>query len=260
MIDYIKSLIKKLIFKKKTLVDRDILRKLLDEYACYNSQVYFIQIGSHDGISGDPLHESIIKNKWKGVLVEPVDYLFNKLKKNYERVDGLIFENAAIDEKSGERIFYKIKMLKESEETNLPTWYNQLSSFHKNILLNRECHSIEEYRIENIRDLIVETMVETITFDELLDKNNVSKFDVLHIDTEGHDYVILKNVNFNRIRPDIVIFEYHHLNNDDYESSLELLADEGYILYRFLQNMICLKSGLVINNILTKQKILERIK
>ena len=54
-----------------------------------------MQIGSNDGRSGDPLYLFIRRDAWRGVLIEPVDYVFRQLKKNYRGlgINEIAFEN-----------------------------------------------------------------------------------------------------------------------------------------------------------------------
>src|SRR5574342_485666 len=57
-----------------------------------------VQIGSNDGITRDPLGRLLRKKKgWKAVLVEPVPYLFERLKKNYGGSNRFTFENVAVN-------------------------------------------------------------------------------------------------------------------------------------------------------------------
>lgn len=45
-------------------------------------RVFFVQIGSNDGITGDPIHNLIVENSnYSGILIEPVDFCFNRLQK-----------------------------------------------------------------------------------------------------------------------------------------------------------------------------------
>ena len=68
---------------------------------------FFVQIGACDGVFVDPIHRFIIKHRWRGVLVEPVPYLFNLLMQNYEGYN-LIFENVAISDKEEIKPLYYV--------------------------------------------------------------------------------------------------------------------------------------------------------
>jgi len=89
-LDHIKNRINELVFDY-----------IVDIYTNKQKGFFFVEIGAHDGISGDPIHRHIIKYKWKGILIEPVKYLFDKLVAYYKRQNNLIFENVAIGDKNG---------------------------------------------------------------------------------------------------------------------------------------------------------------
>ncbi|UAY52036.1 FkbM family methyltransferase [Ferruginibacter albus] len=202
---------------KKTLIE------ILDQYANRNKAVTFIEIGANDGVTNDPLTEYIKKNKlWKGVLVEPVPYLFEKLKKNYASCQNeLFFENSAISKFEGTQPFYR---LKESDNPALPVWYDQIGSFNKDVILS---HS----NIPGFNELLIEEQINTITFDSLLSKYQLKDINLVHIDTEGYDFEILKLINWSKIKVDIVIYEYVHLAIGDFRKSLKLLKKNGFELF-----------------------------
>ena len=69
--------------------------------------------------------------------------------------------------------------------------------------------------------------VETITYKKLLEKCGFQRVDYLKIDTEGHDYEILKTVDFNPpLRPRLIKIEHAHCSLDQI---LELLREHNYL-------------------------------
>jgi len=56
----------------------------------------------------------------------------------------------------------------------------------------------------------------------------VPKVDLLHVDTEGYDYEILKLYPFEIYKPQIVIFEHSHLSSDDHVAARGFLKKLGY--------------------------------
>jgi FkbM family methyltransferase len=53
--------------------------------------------------------------------------------------------------------------------------------------------------------------VETISINKLLEKYNCpSKFEYLSIDTEGDEYNIIKNLNFDRYKPRVITIEHNY--------------------------------------------------
>ena len=87
----VKVRIKKAIKKRRKKVVRNINRSkinkiIINRYKQVPNDFFFIQVGSSDGITNDPIHDYIVKYKWKGILVEPVEYLFNRLLRTYASV------------------------------------------------------------------------------------------------------------------------------------------------------------------------------
>ena len=73
--------------RKINTVD-NILANLSKAY----SKINFLQIGSNDGISGDPLNFFINNYNWKGILIEPIPFLYKQLQLNsLHKKDNLTF-------------------------------------------------------------------------------------------------------------------------------------------------------------------------
>ena len=134
------------------------------------------------------------------ILVEPVPYLFEQLKNNYKKFDNgnIIFINKAVSNFIGE-----IEMTIPSEENNfseLPFWASQLGSVNR------------DHALGHISDLIVQKIsVKTTTINEIVKEYNIKQIDLLHTDTEGHDYTILMHYDF-EIKPKRIMFEHKHID------------------------------------------------
>ena len=64
------------------------------------------------------------------------------------------------------------------------------------------------HAINHIPSLITESVcVTTTTIDEIIKDYNISKIDILHTDTEGHDYDILMSYSF-CVKPKQIMFEH----------------------------------------------------
>ncbi len=197
--------------------------KRIRKYVAKNPSLFFVQIGANDGMKFDPTYLYVHKYKWRGILVEPVSYVFDKLKENYKDSDGLIFENVAIGDKEGYKNFY---LLKKSDKENLPLWYDEIGSFDKRHILKHA------HRIQDIEKHMITEKVAVVTLQALLKKHKVTKIDILQIDTEGYDYHVLKQIPFDKIKPSIIIFEDRHLTEKQKYLCQKLLADNGYITVR----------------------------
>lgn len=122
----------------------DNIQLVFEQLSKSRDEVLFLQIGSNDGISGDPLYRFINDYNWKGILVEPVPFLFEKLERNYiDKKENLIFLNIAISaENEGQKDFFSID---EKYRGKLPDWYFQLGTFYKNVLYHHEIPDIDTY-------------------------------------------------------------------------------------------------------------------
>ncbi|MDQ0391877.1 FkbM family methyltransferase [Labrys monachus] len=194
----------------------EFIRKYLGD------QCILVQIGSNDGRQGDPLYKWIKRKKnWRGLLVEPVPYLFDRLKQNYRKKQGLLFFNAAISDESEHITLWSVDP-KAVNSLDLPYWFDQLASFDRNHITSHLGSKIEPY--------IIQISVPAVSLTEAIKLNMIEKIDLLHIDTEGYDYNILRQLDFSRFRPTIIMYEHKHLQKSNYISAQFLLRSEGYIL------------------------------
>jgi hypothetical protein len=72
----------KFLFSKHTDADKIsfIFRRLIKQSKNANRPFYFIQIGACDGKTGDPFFPLVTKFNLSGILIEPVPYLFERMK------------------------------------------------------------------------------------------------------------------------------------------------------------------------------------
>ena len=200
------------------------IEEIIDRYSKRNKQLFFMQIGSNDGKSGDPLHKFIRRDAWQGILVEPVDYLFDQLRENYRRIgnNGLIFENIAIADQVGYRDFFYFEDFTPDESN--PVTLNQQGSF-------------SETHINQVKTLFpkAKTAVRRVpcdTVQSVLSKHCLPRLDILHIDTEGYDFEIIKTINFEDTRPALILYEHIHLSKEDEINCQSLLKDRGYLIFK----------------------------
>jgi len=161
-----------------------------------------IQIGSHEGNTcNDPIY-NFVDCTTKLILVEPVPYLFSRLRKNYRdrfgECDNIVFINKAVSDFIGQ-----IEMTVPCENNDfsgLPFWASQLGSINP------------EHATGHIPHLQVEKIiVNTTTVNRIVSEYGIGEIELLHTDTEGHDYNILMGYDF-RIKPRRVMFEHKHID------------------------------------------------
>jgi FkbM family methyltransferase len=192
---------------------------VLSHFRTIHPKVLFLQIGSHDGVSGDPIFPLIEKHRLSGVLVEPQPGIFEQLKKNYSRFGraDFIFVNAALSDHDGTTTLYRIKPGAEG-----PQWLTQLASFDRSVV---EKHAAV---VPGLESQIERVEVPCMTFGTLIKEAGVGKVDILQVDAEGYDAQVLNLYDIPARRPAIVRFEHKHLPPTDYERALGVLIDSGY--------------------------------
>ncbi|HEY2648259.1 MAG TPA: FkbM family methyltransferase [Puia sp.] len=210
----------------KTLISKDTILNIpmdgIFEMTGESNIKTFVQIGSNDGKKNDPLHFYIVKNGWKGILVEPDPANFKKLTNNYSQINGLIFENLGIGPVQGEMPFYKLKNITEQE----PGWYDQVGSFDRDTFIKNI-----QYGKDLEKRITAETL-SVITFEDLLQKNNFRKVDLLHTDTEGFDYKILRSINFAEHDIRMVLFEAEWMAQFELRELIQYLRKYNYNIFR----------------------------
>jgi FkbM family methyltransferase len=181
-----------------------------------------IQIGANSG--NDYVFDFISKNYNEielAILVEPIPFIINELKNQYEIYNNIIIENIAISDESISdfTLYYE-------ENSNY-----EVSSFSKQHILDHGC---PEYKIKSV-------IVPSLTINQLLDKYNIIELDYLYIDTEGLDVHILSSIDYFKYKINNIIFEIAHTDGANRQGSnyLEItnyLKNLGYSL-TFIDNL-----------------------
>jgi FkbM family methyltransferase len=182
---------------------------------------FFIQIGANDGKQFDPIRTYIRYYQWKGILLEPVADYFAELQENYADCPNLKFVNAAIADHEGTATIYRVDPL----DASIPKWKQGIASLHKD----------HHHRSATPDEMMVADSVPCLPLMTFLDRQHVSSLDLLQIDAEGFDLAIVKSLDFNRIRPEILHFE-HRLTDrvhsqEEVSEVLGMLVEKGYTLF-----------------------------
>jgi len=195
------------------------LDMILSHCRASHPDVCFLQVGAHDGMSGDPIFSLIEKHKLHGILVEPQRDIFEQLRANYSRFDpdSFSFVNAALSDHDGTAVLYRIKAGAQG-----PEWLTQLASFDRSVVMKHAAI------VPGIKSMIEAEEVPCMTFATLFRQTGVQHVDMLQVDTEGYDAEILRLYDIPARQPAIVRFEHKHLRPADHEKALGTLIDCGY--------------------------------
>ncbi|NBP00764.1 MAG: FkbM family methyltransferase [Proteobacteria bacterium] len=198
-----------------------------------NSTWDVVQVGCHVGSSHADYIFKIINQDSRAIFIEPVDFLFNKLKENYNTKfpnNNFIFLNCAISNKEGSLKLYvpDIEIFSEISEKNyiekkLPRWADQLASVHKT-------HVKDHYLNLDVKEIEVPCR----TLMSIINEYNIDDLQILSIDTEGHDFEVLETLDLNVLKPKKIIFEHKHMEGTNkppaerYNKLMSLLLEHNY--------------------------------
>lgn len=203
-------------YRRKVLVSNpgwnwtDLLR-LAVAYKMRSAEDFtFVQVGAFDGVSNDPIHGIVREFGIRGLIVEPQEGAFEMLRKNYADQPRVLLVRAAVSAVEETRDFFTVK--------DSPL---QVASFDRSHL--RKSKVPEEK--------IVRTEIRCRTLEGLRREHGFRKFDLVQIDAEGHDYEIIKTIDFGTAKPSLIRFEHIHLSERDCTECIRMLAGLGY---RFL--------------------------
>lgn len=177
-------------------------------------------IGAYDGVENDPVSKFILPRACAGIFVEPQPGAFARLRNNFRSHGRFHLVNAAVDRSTGARELFYVP----AGSDGLPAWTEQLASFR------REHIEKHEEKVPGLAGHIESMTVQTISFQDLLDRFKVQAIDVLQIDAEGMDALLLSWFPFDRLKPAVVHYEIAHMSADDLHSTRSRLRAEGYRL------------------------------
>jgi FkbM family methyltransferase len=209
---------------------RPILEQTLEAFAAESPSAVFVQVGSNDAHDGDPLRRFIAEREWRGILTEPVPYVYERLRRRYGHHPRLVLENLAIADHDGSADFYH---LAQSHDP-LPHWYDQLGSFSPETVLKH----LDE--IPDIAQRMRVMRVQCMSFESLCRKHGLTQIDLIHIDAEGYDDVILRSIDLRAHRPTMMIYEHKHLGTQRRAACRELVEAQGYESLEIGADTLCL--------------------
>ena len=196
--------------------------RVLSAFAESHPEAVFIEIGANDGEREDHLAPFIRSRGWTGVMVEPVPEVFERLRANYADADGVALENVAISDHDGRVPFHVLATRAEGDAPPIEgaDMFGSLSPAAVEAIA--EAFPEQPRRIETIE-------VPCLSFESLCRKHGVERLDVLAVDTEGHDYEIVRQVDFDRLLPRVLVNEYCHLPREQRDESTARLEGLGYL-------------------------------
>lgn len=174
-----------------------IIKFIKENLGIYSIEL-LLDIGAHKGESIDFFSKNLNIKKIISFEASPLN--FEILKKKYKNKKDLVIENKALSSKEGTKIF------NQCDESSSST-FSEINE--KSEYLKKKMNFLNISKVENF---FSKQTIKTIPLEKYLDDNNINKVDLIKIDTEGHEFEILKGLKTSIKKVDIIIFEHHYDN------------------------------------------------
>lgn len=193
----------------------------------FQGNTKLILIGANDGISFDDLFQQLDPSKVSGLVLEPSEKYFQQLRTNLFDFKNLVFLNLAISRSNELLTMYQLNL---QGLIKLPDWGRGIGSISKDHLL--KCENIEEEDIEELQ-------VPALHFMNLISQYPAfTKVDYLQIDTEGYDAEIIKMIDFNLFKVDLIKIEWINLSQVEKAEVENILDSNGFILFHLGEDLV----------------------
>jgi FkbM family methyltransferase len=166
-----------------------------------------VDVGANDGFYSSNSYPFIARG-WRALLIEPHPDAFQKAKQLHRKRTQVSLLNAACSDRAGELELQTYA----ADDGGSHSFLGESSAGSKNsVRPPGEAVHVQVHRLET-----------------LLDEFNIPQdFGLLTIDTEGHDFQVLRGANLTRYRPRVIITE----KNPDDEAKFAYLRSNVYHLH-----------------------------
>lgn len=211
--------LKKYAFSSQHILERNFPR---------NKLFNFVQVGANDGVSFDFLYDFVTKRSSQGVVIEPIKDYFNELEQNYKDFETIIKVNKAVH--PTEKSVY-INKISPAAINKYPDWVKGIASLDSHHHLKTGIDSND----------IIKELVEADSLMNILKANlTCLEINYFQVDTEGFDFEVLKQLDFNFIKPSIIKYEKVNLSENDKIQLKSLLNSHNYFLFDELGDTIAI--------------------
>ena len=173
-----------------------LLQDLFVDHVLNKENGFFVEVGACDGLVHSNSYYLEKNKKWNGILCEPAKFWHEKLKINRP---NCFIEKKPIFSDLKKKVKFSVKAGGRSHIDNNGNDKNLIS-------------------------------LDSITLNQLFLKQGVDIIDYLSVDTEGSEFDILSDLNFNKYRPTIITVE-HNYKKINRKKIFSLLKNNNYSRY-----------------------------
>lgn len=206
----------------------EILSEVVESFPD-GTEVFVLQIGAGDGITGDFLHACLRRKRWRALLLEPHPRAFELLCTTYWDCPCVQCVQSAIAEHDGFIDLYAVR-----DTTGLPWWADQIPSLRADVIFSHET------LIPDLRERVEVISVPCQTIATLMTSFSFEQADIAAVDAEGLDALIVSDMLKAGLLPQLILFEHKHLRHRERQSLIsDLLV--GYILVDGPWDTLCVR-------------------
>jgi FkbM family methyltransferase len=217
--------------KHLPMADLDAVRLLMAYYFRLPRPPVVVQIGACDGTHSDPIHDFLKTGRVRAVLLEPMPYTFERLRKAYEGVPNLTIIQTAVFHHDTTVTLHGVK--RGSPSFQRPDGM-LLASFDRQHLIRG---GIPEEDLQSYE-------VPALSLATLWKQEGIEEVDLLQIDTEGFDAEVVKMALQLPSLPAAINFEKKLLSVAQLAEVYRLLVERGYLFLHDDMNTLPVSKGL----------------
>jgi FkbM family methyltransferase len=206
-----------------------VMQELVNRSKSAAGEVAFVNIGACDGLSFDDITPAIRHMQHlKALLVEPIPYNIERLRRNFPDTDKFIIEECAVaDDRS---LIDMTTFLPEAlADGKLPIEFMGASSaVQSNIMGGQNSWGVPDPNFTKFEPYLTTISVRAMSLQAVLDKHGFTRIDVIVIDTEGADWIVLRQLDLERYRPLLIKIEIGCLAPEEIGSAIIAMKRRGY--------------------------------
>lgn len=197
-----------------------------------NNDNFVLKIGACDGVYDDLVWGWISSYNMNCLFIEPISDRYEDLKINTKNLNGkILIENCAIHSECGEIEMVVIPKDFLEKETPSGSFCNKALYGMSSVYPPKNGLKTNQHDSKIVDEIGQKIKVPCYTLNKILEKNNIEKVDLLSIDTEGHDYIIFDQFNFDLYSPYWLEVEIFNLSHDEINNIHNKLKSYGYHIY-----------------------------